>query len=92
MWQPHVDAGGAVDARHVVVAVCAVDVHRQRAPRRIGLRVLKLGRRRAGHEIHQVLIISVLIEREVDDVGRLELGADVSFVGLEEGRFGRDGH
>ena len=33
MRQPHVDAGGAVDARDVVVAVGAVDVGRQRAAR-----------------------------------------------------------
>ncbi|AMY09709.1 hypothetical protein LuPra_02933 [Luteitalea pratensis] len=89
MRQPHVDRGRAVDTPHVVVTVGAVDVGRQRAARGIGLRVLEGRRRCAGHQVHEPLVVPVLVEREVDDVGRLEVDRDVRLVGLEQRGFGR---
>ena len=90
MRQPHVDAGRAVDAGDIVVAVGAVDVGGQRAAGGVGLRVLEQRRSGAGHQVHQVLIVPVLIQRQVRDVLRPEVDADVSLVGLEQDGFGRD--
>ncbi len=89
--QPHVDGGRTVDTRDVVVAVGAVDVGRQRAARGVGLRVLEGRRRGTGHQVHQRLVVPVLVQRQVDDLGRLEVHRDVGLVGLEQGRLGGHG-
>jgi hypothetical protein len=91
MRQPHVDARRAVDAGDVIIAVRAVDVDGKGTARRVGLRILELGRRCARNQIHQVLIVAVLIQRQIDDVCRLEIDADVGFVGLEHCRVSRYG-
>jgi len=90
MREPHVDAGGAIDPGDVVVAVRAVDVGRERAAGGIRLRVLELRRRGAGHQVHQVLVVAILVQREVGHVLRLEVDADVRLVGLEDRGFRRD--
>ena len=60
---------------------------RERAARRVGLRVLERRRRRAGDEIQQRLIVAVLVQRQVDDVLGPQVDADVGLVGLEQRRF-----
>ena len=70
MRQPHVDAGRAVDAGHVVVAVRPVDVGGERAARRVGLRVLEQ-RRRGARPRFSSTDSCVLIQRQVGDVLRL---------------------
>ncbi len=92
MRQPHVDARRAVDARGVGVARRAVDVGRQRAARRVGLRVLQRRRRRPGHQVHQRLVVPVLVERQVDDVFGPQVDADVGLVGLEQRGLGGHRH
>ena len=92
MRQPHVDACGAVDSRDVVVAIGAIDVDRQRAGGRVRLRVLKFRRRGARNQVHQVLIVPVLIQWQVDDILRTQVNAHVSLVGLQEGRLRRHGN
>jgi hypothetical protein len=90
--QPDVDGRRAVDAGGVGVARRAVDVGRERAPRRVGLRVLELRRRRARHQVHEGLVVPVLVERHVDDVLGPQVDADVGLVGLEERRLGGHRH
>ena len=41
-------------------------------------------RQRAGHEDHQSLVVSEPVERQVGDLGRLELGVNVGLVGLQQ--------
>jgi hypothetical protein len=91
MRQPDVDARGAVDPGHVVVAIGSIDVDRQRARRRVGLGVLELGRRGPRDQVHQVLIIAVLVQRQVRDILRAQVDADVGLVRLQEDCFGGDG-
>ncbi len=88
--QPHVDAGGAIDPRHVVVAIRPVDVCRERAAGRVRLRVLEDRRRGPGDQVHQVLVVAVLIQGKVGDILRPQVDADVGFVRLEDGRFAGD--
>ena len=57
--QPHVDAGGAVDAGDVGLRVAAVDVGLERAARRVGDRVLEGGRSGARHQVDQHLVVPV---------------------------------
>ena len=90
MRQPHVDARGAVDARDVVVAIGAIDVDRQRARGRVRLGVLELGRRGTRDQVHQVLIIPVLVQRQVRHILRAQVDADVGLVRLQEDGFGGD--
>ena len=62
----------------------------ERAARRVGLRVLEHRRRRAGDQVHQVLIVAVLVQRQVGDILGPEVDADVGLVRLEDGRFRGD--
>ncbi len=91
MGQPDIDAARAVDAGVVVLSVHAVHVRPQRAARRVGLGVLERRRCRAGHQVDQRLVVTILVQREIDDLLRLQLSVQVALVGLQQlrGRFDR---
>ena len=91
MRQPDVDAGRAVDARHVVVAVGAVDVRAERARGRIENGVLKTRRRRAGHQVDQSLVIAEAGQRQLAHGRRRDLRAGAGLFGLQAGGRGLDG-
>ena len=84
--QPDVDRHRAVDAGGVAVRLDAVHPGPQRAARRVDLGVLELRGRRAGDEVDQLLVVAELVQREVDDRLRRQLGAEVGPFRLEERR------
>ena len=84
--QPDVDRHRAVDAGGVAVRLDAVHPGPQRAARRVDLGVLELGGRRAGDEVDQLLVVAELVQREVDDRLRRQLGAEVGLLRLEQRR------
>ena len=90
--QPDVHGHGAVDAERVVVPLRAVHVRGERAAGRVDLGVLRLRRRRAGHEVDERLVVAELVERQVHELLRLELGVDVGLLGLQERRLADDVH
>ena len=90
VWQPDVDRDRAVDARRVAVRLRAVDPGAQRARRSVDGRVLLLKRRRAGHEVHQRLVVAIDVQRQIDDVLRRQLGVQIGLVGLNQRSLARD--
>ena len=78
------DVGRSVHARIVRAALLAVDVGRQRAPRRIRHGVLKARGRGAGHEIDQRLIVPVVGQRHVLHGPRVQVDADIRLRRLED--------
>jgi hypothetical protein len=47
---------------------------------------------RAGYQVEQHLVVPVLVQRQVGDLSRLQLGPGVRLVSLEELQLGRDLH
>ena len=82
--QPDVHVSRAVGEGGVGRAVLTIHRHVQRTLRRVGLRILECRRQRAGHEHHQPLVVSEPVERQVGDLGRLELRMNVRLVGLQQ--------
>ena len=90
--QPDVDRDRAVDAGGVAVRLGAVDPGAQRPAGRVDLGVLELGRRRAGHQVDERLIVPVLVQRQVGDLLRRQLRREIGLVGLQQRRVRRDLH
>ncbi len=83
--QPHIDVPRAVGQRGVGGAALAVHGDIQRTLGSIGLGISgKRSRHRPRRQHHQRLIVSEAIEREIRDLGGVQLGADVGFVRLQE--------
>ena len=72
--QPDEDVRRPVLPGVVVVPRRAVDVRRQRARRRVDDGILEARGRRARDEIDQLLVVAVVRQRQVRDLGALELG------------------
>ena len=83
MREPDVDILGAIEARVIILRICAVDVCLQRTPRRISRRVLETCRSGAGHQVDQLLVVPVPGERQAFDGLLADLGVDVRLVGLK---------
>ena len=90
--QPDVDAACAVNSRVVVLSVRPVHVGAQRAARRVGLCVLERCGGCSGYQVDECLVVPVLVQREVDDLLRLQLGVNVRLVGLQQLGLRRDRH
>ncbi len=88
--QPDVHVRGAVGAGRVVRVRLTVDVGGQRPRGRIRLRVAERHRRRSGHQVQERLVVAEAVERHRRDLGRLQLGAHVRLVGLQQLRLGGD--
>ena len=84
MRQPRELIRGAVHAGAVGVAIRAVDVGRQRARGRVDLRILKLRRRRARHQVEKALIIAELGQRKVHDLFGAERRRGIGLIGFQQ--------
>ena len=83
--QPHVDAGRAVDARHVVVPVRAVYVGAERPRRRVQDRILEPRRSGSGHEVDQALVVPEVRQRKGRDRYLADFRTRVGLLGLQLG-------
>jgi hypothetical protein len=89
--QPDVDVRGAVEAGVVVVAGGAVDVRGERPGGRVGDGVLEPRGCRPRHEVEELLVVTVVPERQVLDLLGLELALHGAGVGLQQRRLRLDG-
>ena len=90
--QPHVHAGGAVNAGDVGLGISPVDVGGQRASRRIGDRVLELRRHCARHQIDHALVITIAADRKAGDIFGIDFRVRVRLIGLQRDSFSLHRH
>ncbi len=90
--QPHVHAGGAVNAGNVGLGVATVDVRGEGAARCIRDRVLQRRRQCAGHQVDQRLIIAIPADGHVGDGRAGDLRVGIGLVGLQCDRAGLNRH